>query len=154
MLGLTKRDWLALAGFVALCQAAGIVGTLFTAQAIPEWYALLNKPTFSPPNWVFGPVWVTLYTLMGGAAFLVWRRGAGLMPFWVQLALNALWTPVFFGMHNIGLGLVIIAAMWCAIVWTIVSFWPVSRTAALLLVPYLTWVTFATVLNASLWMLN
>ena len=145
-----------LAGFVALCEAAGLVGTVFTLQAIPEWYALLNKPAFSPPNWVFGPVWTLLYFMMGTAAWLVWQRQgtAALKVFWLQLALNALWTPLFFGLQNPLAGLVCIALMWLAIVWTIVGFWRVSRPAALLLLPYLAWVSFATALNYAIWTLN
>ena len=145
-----------LAGFVALCEAAGLVGTVFTLQAIPEWYALLNKPAFSPPNWLFGPVWTTLYFMMGTAAWLVWQRQgtAALKVFWLQLALNALWTPLFFGLQNPLAGLVCIALMWLAIVWTIVGFWRVSRPAALLMLPYLAWVSFATALNYAIWTLN
>lgn len=145
-----------LAGFVALCEAAGLVGTVFTLQAIPEWYALLNKPAFSPPNWLFGPVWTTLYFMMGTAAWLVWQRQgtAALKVFWLQLALNAAWTPLFFGLQNPLAGLVCIALMWLAIVWTIVGFWRVSRPAALLMLPYLAWVSFATALNYAIWTLN
>lgn len=156
MTALLHKPWLALVGFIVLCEAAGVAGTIFTAQAIPEWYALLNKPTFSPPNWLFGPVWITLYLMMGTAAWLVWRReGIGaLRVFWVQLALNALWTPLFFGLQNPLAGLVCIVLMWLAIAWTIVGFWRVSRLAALLLVPYLIWVSFATVLNAAIYVLN
>ncbi len=156
MTTLLQRPWLVLAGFVALCEAAGLVGTVFTLQAIPEWYALLNKPAFSPPNWVFGPVWTLLYFMMGTAAWLVWQRQgtAALKVFWLQLALNALWTPLFFGLQNPLAGLVCIALMWLAIVWTIVGFWRVSRPAALLLLPYLAWVSFATALNYAIWTLN
>lgn len=152
----STKHWLALAGFVVLCEAAGVAGTVFTTQAIPEWYAFLNKPTFSPPNWLFGPVWTTLYLLMGVSAWLVWRqKGAqALGVFWVQLALNALWTPLFFGLQSPLLGLLCIMGMWLAIAWTIVRFWPVSRAAALLLVPYLAWVSFASVLNAAIYVLN
>ncbi len=150
------RHGLIAALFVAVCEAAGLLGTAFTISAIPAWYSLLDKPAFSPPNWVFGPVWTILYALMGIAAFLVWRRaGAGaLVPFWVQLALNALWTPVFFGLRSPLMGLVVIALMWLAIVWTIAKFWPVSRPAALLLLPYLAWVSFASALNLAIYLLN
>lgn len=156
MRSLDTKHWLALAGFVALCEAAGIAGTVFTMQAIPEWYAFLNKPSFSPPNWLFGPVWTLLYFMMGTAAWMVWRRqGVGaLKVFWLQLALNAAWTPLFFGLQNPLAGLVCIALMWLAIVWTIVGFWRVSRPAALLLLPYLAWVSFATALNYAIWTLN
>jgi benzodiazapine receptor len=154
---MTTKHWAVLAGVIALCKAVGVAGSIFTAQAIPEWYAFLNKPSFSPPNWLFGPVWVTLYALMGIAAFLVWRKagmGQALGVFALQLALNAAWSPIFFGLQNPLLGLVCIVAMWLAIVWTIVQFGRVSRAAALLLVPYLLWVSFATVLNLSIVLLN
>ena len=153
---LTQRPWLVLVGFIVLCEAAGLAGTVFTAQAIAEWYSLLNKPSFSPPNWLFGPVWTTLYFMMGTAAWLVWRRaGTGaLKVFWLQLALNAAWTPLFFGLHNPLAGLVCISLMWLAVVWTIFGFWRVSRAAALLLVPYLVWASFAAVLNYAIWALN
>lgn len=153
---LTQKPWVALVGFVVLCQAAGLMGTVFTASAIPEWYAFLNKPSFAPPNWLFGPVWTSLYAMMAVSAWLVWRRAgaSALNVFWVQLALNALWTPLFFGLHSPLAGLVCIALLWLAIVWTIKSFWLVSRSAALLLLPYLAWVSFASVLNYAIWMLN
>ncbi len=153
---ISAKHWLALLGFVVLCEAAGLAGTYFTVQAIPEWYAVLNKPSFSPPNWLFGPVWTTLYFMMGAAAFLVWRRQgtAALKVFWLQLALNALWTPLFFGLHNPLAGLVCIVLMWLAIVWTVYGFWRVSHPAAWLLVPYLAWVSFATALNYAIWTLN
>ncbi len=152
----TRAVWLALFGFVALCEAAGLAGTVFTLDAIPQWYATLVKPSFSPPNWLFGPVWTLLYLMMGTAAWLVWQRQgtAALKVFWLQLALNALWTPLFFGLHNPLAGLVCIVLMWLAIVWTIKTFWPISRTAALLLVPYLAWVSFATALNLAIYLLN
>lgn len=150
------RHWLALAGFVAVCEAAGLIGTAFTVQAIPAWYALLVKPSFAPPNWLFGPVWTLLYLMMGTAAWLVWQsqRAGALKVFWLQLALNAAWTPLFFGLHNPLAGLVCIGLMWLAIVWTIVGFWRVSRPAAWLLVPYLAWVSFATALNLAIFLLN
>ena len=150
------RPWLALVGFIALCEAAGLAGTAFTMSAIPEWYAFLDKPAFSPPNWLFGPVWTLLYFMMGVAAWLVWRRaGAGaLKVFWLQLALNALWTPLFFGLRSPLAGLVCIAALWLAIVWTMVVFWRVSRPAAALLLPYLAWVSFASMLNLGIYLLN
>lgn len=154
------RDYLKLFCAVALSQAAGLVGTLFTVSAIPMWYAGLVKPELSPPNWIFAPVWTTLYTLMGIALYLVWKklpeRGAvsALWLFGLQLALNAVWSPIFFGLQNTGLALIVIVLMWVAIVLTIVTFAKVSRTAAWLLVPYVLWVSFATYLNYSIWILN
>jgi benzodiazapine receptor len=142
--------------------AAGAIGSLaVTDPGFSSWYTAIEKPGFTPPGWVFGPVWTVLYLLMGVAAFLVWQRGLGsravriaLVWFLVQLALNAAWTPVFFGLHRIGLAVVVIVLLWAAIVVTMCYFFRVSRAAGLLLVPYLLWVSFATVLNASIWYLN
>jgi benzodiazapine receptor len=142
--------------------AAGAIGSLaVTDPGFNSWYAELQKPGFMPPSWVFGPVWTVLYLLMGVAAFLVWQRGLGarlvrtaLLWFLVQLALNAAWTPVFFGLHRIGLALVVIALLWAAILVTMYYFFRVTRPAGMLLVPYLLWVSFAAVLNAAIWHLN
>jgi len=142
--------------------AAGAIGSLAVGgQGFSSWYATIEKPGFTPPGWVFGPVWTVLYLLMGVAAFLVWQRGFGsrlvrtaLLWFLVQLALNASWTPVFFGLHRIGLALVVIVLLWIAILVTMYYFFRVSRPAGVLLIPYLLWVSFATVLNASIWHLN
>jgi benzodiazapine receptor len=151
------RRWLALAGWLLLCFAAASLGALF----IPgEWYAALKKPGWNPPAWVFGPVWSALYTMMAVAAWLVWRQGGfaarrgPLLAFLAQLALNALWTPLFFGLHRSGLAFAEIVLLWLAIAATIAVFRPVSRTAMLLLVPYLAWVSFAAALNFTLWRLN
>jgi tryptophan-rich sensory protein len=153
------QDWLMLVLFLAAPQAAGLLGTLFTMPAIPAWYDGLVKPDFSPPNWVFGPVWTTLYLMMGIAAFLVWRKqapatGRALGAFWIQLVLNALWSILFFGMRSPLLGLIDIVALWLAIVWTMIEFKKVSRPAFWLMVPYLLWVSFATALNLAILILN
>lgn len=156
------RHSLALLGWVVLCEAAGVIGALFTAPAIPGWYAALAKPAFSPPPWVFGPVWTTLYLLMGVAAWMVWRdkravptmRRRALTLFALQLALNALWSPVFFGLHNLAGAFALIVLLWLAIIATFAAFARVSRSAAWLLAPYLAWVTFATYLTYALWSLN
>ena len=140
----------------------GLMGSFFTtADSLGNWYTNLNKPAFNPPNWIFGPVWTTLYIMMGIAAFLVWRKGLDSKPvrivlvcFIVQLFLNAIWTPLFFGLHSSLLGLIDIVLLLNAIIVTIFAFSKISRPAALLLVPYLAWVSFATVLNASLYILN
>lgn len=147
--------WLALAGLVILCLGAGWLGTFATTPNIPTWYASLEKPPFNPPNSVFPIVWNILYVLMAVAAWLAWRRRPGvLLPFFVQLALNVAWSFTFFGAQNPPLGLLVIVLLLAAILWTMAVFWPVSRAAALLLLPYLAWVSFATVLNASIWWLN
>ncbi len=160
-MSIKRSDVLGIAIAVIVCELVGIVGAVFTAPAIPTWYASLVKPSFTPPGWLFGPVWTTLYALMGIAAFIVWRRGlavagvkAALLLFVVQLLLNALWSPVFFGVHSPSGGLAIILALWVAIVATIALSAGVSKAAAVLLVPYLLWVSFATVLNFSIWRLN
>ncbi len=154
------RRFIALTISIAIAQAAGLIGSLFTITSIPTWFAALDKPWFSPPNWIFGPVWTLLYTLMGIAAFLIYRQRKhpqakqAMVAYSVQLTLNAAWSIIFFGSHAIGLALVEIIAMWAAIVWTIALFARVDRRAAWILVPYLAWVSFATMLNAALWRLN
>jgi tryptophan-rich sensory protein len=146
---------------VLVCQAAGLIGSVFTRPAISTWYAELQKPRFTPPDWVFGPVWISLYILMGIATFLIWRRGfhhqvvrRALAIFGVQLVLNALWSFLFFGLRSPLAGLIGISLLGIAIILTIRSFLAVSRTAALLLIPYFLWVSFASGLNLSIWWLN
>ncbi|MCE9644074.1 tryptophan-rich sensory protein [Candidatus Parcubacteria bacterium] len=155
---MNKKDWLALAGFVALAQGAGILGSLFTAPSIGTWYATLVRPELSPPNWVFAPVWTTLFLLMGIAAFLVWRQGrkgrVALGIFLLQLVLNTLWSILFFGLQSPGAALVDIVFLWLAIVATIIAFARVSTPAAWLLAPYIAWVSFAAYLNYAIWTLN
>lgn len=151
-----RVEWKPLIAAIAICELAGVIGSLFTAPSIPTWYASLSKPQFSPPNWVFGPVWVTLYAMMGVAAYLIYRsedRGP-LRIFAAQLALNVLWSAVFFGLHSISGALLVIALLWAAIAWTILSFLKASRNAAYLLIPYILWTSFAAVLNYYLWILN
>lgn len=143
------------------CELVGILGTPFTLAAIPNWYANLNKPIFAPPNWIFGPAWTLLYFLMGVSFYLILKQGwkkktvktAGKF-FLVQLALNFLWSPVFFGLQSPLLGLVTIVAMWILIIITMKKFYSLSKLAFSLLVPYLLWVSFATVLNAGILILN
>lgn len=136
---------------------AALGGAAFPPDA---WFAALAKPSWQPPNWLFGPVWTTLYLMMGIAAGLVWLRGpspavrSALIAFGAQLVLNALWTPVFFGAQALGAALLVIVVLWLAIVLTILHFWRVQRLAAMLLVPYLAWVSFASVLNAALLRIN
>lgn len=153
-------DWVVLVASVAVCELAGIVPSLLTADDVATWYPTLAKPAFTPPSWVFGPVWTTLYLLMGVALYLVWQsdrgrlRRAALALFAVQLVLNAGWTLVFFGERAIFGGLVVIVALLAAILATIATFARIDRRAAALLVPYLLWVSFATALNVELWRLN
>lgn len=144
-----------------LPQLAGVFGSLFTASAVTTWYIGLDKPIFNPPNWIFGPVWVVLYLLMGISVYLVWqkietkeRARDAFFLFWVHLFINAIWSMVFFGLQDIALALVVIMIIWMLILILIQQFFLVDKRASLLLIPYLLWVTFATVLNFSLWRLN
>jgi len=151
---------LALVGFLAATYGVAAVSTVFTAAAIPGWYAGLAKPSFNPPNWIFGPVWSVLYTVMAIAAWLIWRRAdselrsRALLLFWVQLALNFGWSFIFFRGHAIGLALVEIVLLWLAILGTMVLFFRLRKVAGWLFVPYLAWVSFASVLNFGIWMRN
>jgi tryptophan-rich sensory protein len=149
--------WAMLVLFLLATFAVSGIGGLFTAPSIGTWYATIRKPTWTPPGWLFGPVWTLLYAMMAVSAWIVWRKvgfGTALVVFAIQLALNGIWSPVFFGAHAIGGGLVVIVALWCAIAATILVFWPVSVLAAMLLLPYIAWVSFATALNAAIWRLN
>jgi benzodiazapine receptor len=151
-----------LVGACAVSLSAGLIGAIVGAEGgFTSWYSTILKPSFTPPSWVFGPVWTILYILMGIAAFLVWQKGLGhravriaLIWFLVQLALNALWSPVFFGLHRIGLALLVIVLLWVAIAVTMHRFFRISRPAGWLLMPYLLWVSFAVSLNTSFWSLN
>lgn len=146
---------------VVVCLAVGGLSGFATTDAIEGWYATINKPSFNPPNWIFGPVWTTLYIMMGVAAGLVWKAGwdkaevkSALTIFGIQLLLNGLWSIIFFSWQSALWALVEILMLLAFIVFTIVRFMPINATAAYLLVPYLLWVSFATVLNASIWWLN
>ena len=139
---------------IGVCLFAGLIGSLFTAPAISGWYQFLNRPAFAPPNWVFAPAWTTLYILMGVSLYLAWRRHARLIWFWTQLALNANWSMVFFGLRSPKLALLNIVVLWLSIVLAIKDFRRKSSPAAYLLVPYLAWVTFAAYLNWAIWRLN
>jgi tryptophan-rich sensory protein len=146
---------------ILLCLSAGGIGSAFTASAIPEWYATLAKPSFSPPNWIFAPAWTILYILMGLAAALVWQKGlqnpkvrTALVIFLLQLILNLIWSVLFFGLRSPLYGLVDILFLWAMILVTIAHFSRVSTLAASLLIPYILWVTFAAGLNLGIFLLN
>ncbi len=151
---------------VGVSLLAGFVGSIFTTPHIPTWYAGLVKPALNPPAWIFGPVWTTLYILMGVAAFLVWSSYAkatedkkkgirvALILFGIQLVLNTFWSIIFFGIHSPGGALIEIVFLWLAILATIIAFAKISKPAARLLVPYILWVSFAAYLNYSIWILN
>jgi tryptophan-rich sensory protein len=138
----------------------GSLGGIFTIAEIPNWYAGLNKPSFNPPNWIFGPMWTTLYFLMGISFYLIWKlpvsttRTQAIRIFIIQFILNFCWSIIFFSMHQIGWALAEIIAMWVFIILTIVQFRKLSILAAVLLIPYLLWVSFASILNGSIWQLN
>ena len=151
------RNGLALAGFVVLCLAVGWLGGWATAQSVAEWYPTLAKPSWTPPPWLFAPVWTVLYILMGVAAWLVWKAGnakGAMLLFGAQLLLNLAWSFLFFGARSPGLALIDIAALWLAIAAMIFAYAFRSRLAAYLTVPYLAWVSFAMALNAAVFMLN
>jgi len=146
---------------VVLCVTVGYLSGLVTRESILTWYVTLNKPSFNPPNWVFAPVWTLLYIMMGVAAGMVWTSNSdeqttkkALGFFAIQLGLNALWSCLFFGLHNPLLALIEIILLWLMIFETYNMFKKINKTAGLLLLPYLAWVSFATILNASIWWLN
>lgn len=146
---------------IVICQLAGVIGSLFTRPAIPTWYATLRRPSFTPPNWIFSPVWITLFVLMGISAFLVWNKGLSdkevkiaLSIFAVQLILNVLWSVMFFGLRSPLAGFIEIVILWIVILLTILYFLKVSKAAGILLMPYILWVSFAVALNFSIWRLN
>ncbi len=146
---------------IVICVALGSLSGVVAGNTTGIWYQALNKPWFQPPSWVFAPAWTLLYTMIGAAYGLIWHHheefknaGKAISLFVIQLVLNLLWTPIFFRMENPILALVVIAVLWIFIVWTIRAFSLHSKRAAYLLIPYLLWVTFATVLNGSIVLLN
>lgn len=155
------RDILKLVVAVLVCEGAGGIGSIATMRSVSTWYQTLQKPAFSPPSWLFGPVWTILYLLMGVAAWLVWRKGLGdptvrtaLILFIIQLALNTAWSFIFFGARQPGLAFAELIVLWVAILLTMIWFLRVSTAAGLLLAPYILWVTFAGALNFEIWRLN
>jgi translocator protein len=157
IIGFKTSNVIALAAWLIACFAPAALGWLFPPG---EWYASLNKPSWNPPNWIFGPVWTALYFMMAISVWLVWKRGGfavqgkPLALFLVQLALNAAWTPLFFGLQWPGVAFAEIVLLWLSIAATLAAFYRVNQVAAWLLVPYLIWVSFAAVLNFTLWRLN
>lgn len=164
-----------LAACIIVCEFAGILGSVFTSPSIGKWYTTLQKPFFNPPNWIFAPVWTLIFLMMGIAFYIVWEKGwqvknkilvypkflsnfsgkkKTISIFFIQLFLNVFWSFLFFGWHNIGFAFIELLILWVAILLTIVSFYRISKKAAYLLYPYLAWVTFAGVLNFSLWVIN
>lgn len=146
---------------IAVCLGAGFIGSIFTMPSIPTWYAALNKPFFNPPNWLFGPAWTLLYILMGIAAYLIWEKGwenkevkLSLLHFAVQLGFNVAWSIVFFNYHSPWGAFIVIVILWLLILETILRFAKLSKAAAWLLLPYILWVSFASVLNLAVAILN
>lgn len=154
-----RRPYVSLLLFILGAFAAGTIGSLATFSSVGSWYPTLQKPSWTPPSAVFGPVWTTLYVLMGIAAWRAWRRageasGAVLRPYVAQLVLNALWSVLFFGLRNPTLALVDVIALWILLALIQVRFWRIDRLAAALWLPYLIWVSYATALNAAIVRLN
>lgn len=156
-----SRQWLMLAIFVSICIAVGGFGAIYTESTRAVWFDTLRQPDWSPPAWLFGPVWAILYLFMAVAAWLVWRNArsyrqtaGALILFGIQLALNLAWSGIFFGLRSPGAAFIEILSLWVAIVATMIAFWRVTRLAGLLFVPYLLWVTFASALNYAIWQLN
>jgi benzodiazapine receptor len=146
---------------IIICQLAGFVGSLFTTPAIQTWYATLNRSPFAPPNWLFAPVWTALFLLMGISLFLVWQKGIkehknrlAVIIFIIQLILNILWSILFFGLQSPFAAFIEIIVLWLAILFTIIKFYKISKTAGILLIPYILWVSFAAILNFSFWIIN
>jgi len=146
---------------ILISHAAGFLGSMATSSSISTWYITLAKPSFNPPNWVFGPVWLTLYTMMGVALYLVWQQGIqkkkiqqAVVVFLAHLVVNAAWSIVFFGQQNLEVAFWVITFLWLMILYLIRSFWSINKTAAYLLVPYFLWVSFASILNLSIWRFN
>lgn len=158
---MTISGYFRLAACVVACLAAGFAGSFFTRASVSTWYRELRKPAFNPPDWLFGPVWTALYIMMGVALFLVIREGfktpairAAFAVFVVQLILNITWSALFFGLKSPGAAFAEIVVLWAAIAATIALFKPISTAAAVLLIPYILWVTFAAALNFAIWRLN
>ncbi|MFA6307731.1 MAG: TspO/MBR family protein [Patescibacteria group bacterium] len=150
-----------LSAAILMSLAAGAIGSAFTFTGIDSWYQYLNKPSFNPPSWIFGPVWTTLYILMGIALYLIWQEGLkkafvknSFILFIVNLVLNSLWSITFFGLQNPALAFLVIVLLWITILVLIIRFYRINKLASYLLIPYLLWVSFASVLNFSIWQLN
>ena len=146
---------------ILVCQLAGITGSFFTTPNIATWYASISKPAFTPPNWIFAPVWTTLFLLMGISLYLVWEKGfekkevkLAISVFGVQLVLNIVWSLLFFGLQNPFFAFIEIIVLWVVILINIILFYRISEKAGFLLVPYILWVSFAAFLNYSIWLLN
>lgn len=157
----TLRKAIVLAGCVLVCLGAGAIGSVFTFASVKDWFPVLIKPWFAPPNWLFGPVWTTLYILMGISLYLVWLEGwkkiqvrEAVYLFLAHLVVNAAWSGLFFGLRSPLAGFLCIIVLWSLILALIMKFYRIRHAAAYLLVPYLAWVSFASILNFAIWQLN
>jgi benzodiazapine receptor len=157
----SKSTWISLLGFMLLCGTAQWVSAKFTLPSVREWYPSLLKPSWTAPDWVFAPVWTLLYSMMAVAAWQVWLKrreeiseGFPLLPFLLQLVLNVFWSALFFGMRRPAWAFYEIGLLWMVVVFTIVSFKRISVLAALLMLPYLAWLTYAGCLNFAIWRMN
>jgi benzodiazapine receptor len=161
MNSITLREIARIILCIAICQLAGIIGSVFTASSVTTWYTTLVKPWFTPPGSVISAVWIALFALMGLSLFLIWQKGIStadskiaLGVFAAQLLANVLWSYAFFGLQSPLAGVVVIVVLWLLILQSILRFWPISKDAALLLVPYIIWVSFAAFLNYTFLRLN
>jgi benzodiazapine receptor len=155
------KKYLKLVASIVICQMAGILGAVFTTNSVDTWYSTITRPDIAPPNWIFGPVWTTLFLLMGISLYIVWNKGlqtreskVAVSVFGFQLVLNTLWSIIFFGLHNPGLAFIEIIFLWISILASIILFYRISKVAAYLLIPYILWVSFAAFLNYNIWILN
>jgi len=153
------NDIVSLGLSIFICLLAGFLGSILTQPSLTSWYSGLNKPGFTPPDWAFMPVWTVLFVLMGISAFLIWRSGhpaskGSLATYAAQLAANVMWSGAFFYLQSPLVGLIVVLVLWALILATIVRFYPISRLAAYLLLPYIMWVSLAVILNFSIWRLN
>ena len=161
MNSITFRELARLILCIAICQSAGVIGSVFTASSVNTWYTTLVKPWFTPPGSVISVVWIALFVLMGLSLFLIWQKGISsanskiaLGVFAFQLLVNVLWSYAFFGLQSPLAGIVVIVVLWLLILQSIIRFWSISKDAALLLFPYIIWVSFAAFLNYTIWGLN
>jgi len=155
------KNWLKLVLCIIGVELVGILSSFLSLGSLDIWYSSLIRPSFNPPSWIFGPVWTILYAMIGASLyFFMMSKGkkkdkkTAYWIFGIQILLNFIWSPIFFGMHNIFLAVIVIALLWLAIIFTFLAFYKISKTSAWLLVPYWFWVSFASILNFSLWMLN
>jgi tryptophan-rich sensory protein len=146
---------------IVICQLAALIGSFFTSNSVSTWYTTLEKPIFNPPNWVFAPVWTILFVLMGISLYLIWIKGfknkkvkIAILIFGIQLVLNVMWSLFFFGLQSPFYAFIEIIILWFAILFTIIKFYKISKTAAYLLFPYIIWVSFAIILNLFIWIIN